>query len=49
MLKFLRQKEKEPYSYPSIEMRKSTTGYVKPIAIIILTVAVIFIVLLNFH
>lgn len=36
MIDFFKQKEQKPFAYPSIEMRKSSRGYFKWVAVIIL-------------
>jgi hypothetical protein len=43
---FFKQEEQKPFAYPSIEMRKTSGGYLKWIAVIILVV-LLFLVFLR--
>jgi len=47
MFELFKQKVKEPFSYPSIEMRKSSRGYYKWVAVIIIFIAILFIFFLK--
>jgi putative lipoic acid-binding regulatory protein len=40
MIDFFKQKEEKHFAYPSIEMRKSSQGYYKWAAVIILVIVV---------
>jgi uncharacterized membrane protein YukC len=43
-MNFFKQDEQKPFAYPSIEMRKSSRGYFKWVAVIIILIFVLFIV-----
>jgi hypothetical protein len=43
MIDFFKQKEQKPFAYPSIEMRKTSGGYYKWVAVIIVFIVVLFI------
>jgi hypothetical protein len=43
MIDFFKQGKQAPFAYPSIEMRKTSGGYFKWIAVIIIFIAILFI------
>jgi putative lipoic acid-binding regulatory protein len=47
MIDFFKQKEEKPFAYLSIEMRKSSKGYYKWVAVIILVVALIIVLFIK--
>ena len=41
-MNFFKQKEQKPFAYSSIEMRKSSRGYYKWVAIVVLVIVLLF-------
>ena len=42
-MSLFKQEEQKPFSYPSIEMRKTSGGYFKWVAVIIVFIVILFI------